>query len=203
MALKEVKGPMGFLKYFCQDFKLSKLELFYVVGLVTVVLELPFLGNGKPLLPPTGPAWAIIIIWIVAGSSGYLVDKLHFPGALGMILGLQASGLKHIRAAALAIIFLRSGLEIDLEIFKRVGAAAIRLLLVPDICVHVIEVQQRRLGTVNFIPATVVAAASFDDAIAITGYTLFINLAVRSGGNTVRDVTYGHCPLCLVFWPGA
>ena len=47
------------------------------------------------------------------------------------------------------------------------------------------------------IPATVVAAASFDDAIAITGYTLFINLAVRSGGSTAWDVMHG--PLSIVF----
>lgn len=66
--------------------------------------------------------------------------QLHFPGALGMILsgmllrnvgggivirGLQASWSKQIRAAALAIIFLRSGLEIDLE----VRALVPRLLL--------------------------------------------------------------------------
>ena len=47
------------------------------------------------------------------------------------------------------------------------------------------------------IPATVVAAASFDDAIAITGYTLFINLAVRSGGSPVWSVMHG--PLSLLF----
>ncbi|BDA43853.1 Sodium/hydrogen exchanger 9B2 [Coccomyxa sp. Obi] len=251
MELKDVKGPIGFFKYFFQDFKLSKQELLYVTGLVTIILELYgglFLAIGKPFLPPMGPAWAVIIIWIVAGSCGYLVDKLHFPGALGMILsgmllrnvgggivirGLRESWSKQIRAAALAIIFLRSGLEIDLEIFKRVGGAAIRLLLVPGICEalfdggiaipifgmpptfafalgfilkavgpalviqSMFEVQQRRLGTVKFIPATVVAAASFDDAIAITGYTLFINLAVRGGGNTVWDVMHG--PLSIVF----
>ncbi len=42
-----------------------------------------------------------------------------------------------------------------------------------------------------------VAAASFDDAIAITGYTLFINLAVRRGGNTAWDVMHG--PLSIIF----
>ena len=47
------------------------------------------------------------------------------------------------------------------------------------------------------IPATVVAAASFDDAIAITGYTLFINLAVRGGGNPTWSVMHG--PLSLIF----
>lgn len=57
--------------------------------------------------------------------------QLHFPGALGMILsgmllrnvgggivirGLRPSWSKQIRSAALAIIFLRSGLEIDLDV---------------------------------------------------------------------------------------
>ena len=57
--------------------------------------------------------------------------QLHFPGALAMILsgmllrnvndgviisGLVPSWSKQIRAAALAIIFLRSGLEIDLDV---------------------------------------------------------------------------------------
>jgi NhaP-type Na+/H+ or K+/H+ antiporter len=43
----------------------------------------------------------------------------------------------------------------------------------------------------------VVAAASFDDAIAITGYTLFINLAVHGEGNTVWNVMHG--PLSIIF----
>lgn len=51
------------------------------------------------------------------------------------------------------------------------------------------------------IPATVVAAASFDDAIAITGYTLFINLAVNlaagSDGSTGWNVAHG--PLSIAF----
>ncbi|EIE25667.1 hypothetical protein COCSUDRAFT_46326 [Coccomyxa subellipsoidea C-169] len=251
MELKEVRGPVGFFKYLFQDFKLSKQEIFYVLGLVVLILELYgglFLAIGKPFLPPQGPAWAIIFIWVVSGTCGYVVDKLHFPGALGMILsgmllrnvgggivirGLKASWSKQIRAAALAIIFLRSGLEIDLDIFKRVGGAAVRLLLVPGICEaffdggiampifgmpptfafalgfilkavgpalviqSMFEVQQRRLGTVKAIPATVVAAASFDDAIAITGYTLFINLAVQGHSNTAWNVAHG--PLSIIF----
>lgn len=46
------------------------------------------------------------------------------------------------------------------------------------------------------IPATVVAAASFDDAIAITGYTLCINLAVRGSGNAAWSAAHG--PLSIV-----
>jgi hypothetical protein len=47
------------------------------------------------------------------------------------------------------------------------------------------------------VPATVVAAASFDDAIAITGYTIFINLAVSP--NTSPGWSIAHGPLSLVF----
>ncbi|CAL5227266.1 g10197 [Coccomyxa viridis] len=248
---KDVKGPVDFIKYFFQDVVLTKHEILYVIAISVIVLELYgalLLAIGNPFLPPKGPAWAILLIWVIAGSCGYLVDKLHFPGALAMILsgvllrnvndgviisGLVPSWSKQIRAAALAIIFLRSGLEIDLDIFRRVGLSAVRLLLVPGIVEAffdgaiampifgmpptfafalgfilkavgpalviqaMFEVQQKRLGAVKSIPATVVAAASFDDAIAITGYTLFINLAVREGGNTTWSVMHG--PLSLVF----
>ena len=35
-----------------------------------------FLAIGNPFLPPKGPAWAILLIWVVAGSCGYVVDKV-------------------------------------------------------------------------------------------------------------------------------
>ena len=47
------------------------------------------------------------------------------------------------------------------------------------------------------IPATVVAAASFDDMVAITGYTIFINLAVQGEGD--RGWAIAHGPLSVVF----
>ena len=47
------------------------------------------------------------------------------------------------------------------------------------------------------IPATVVAAASFDDMIAITGYTIFIDIAVTPPGNQVWSIMHG--PLSVVF----
>ncbi len=53
------------------------------------------------------------------------------------------------------------------------------------------------------IPATVVAAASFDDAIAITGYTLCINLAVRSAGNAAWSVAHGPVSIVLGVAAGA
>ena len=64
-------------------------------------------------------------------TTGMLTTQVHIPGPLGMILagmalknirsgfiitGLRASWSKQLRGAALAIIFLRSGLELDLGV---------------------------------------------------------------------------------------
>ncbi|KAK9810538.1 hypothetical protein WJX72_012364 [[Myrmecia] bisecta] len=218
-----------------------------VVILVGLLYAGLYLAIGQPFLPE-GPAWAVLLIWAVASAGGWLVTKLHFPGPLGMILaGMAVRNIHHgsivsalprtwskeIRAAALSLIFLRSGLELDFGIFKRVGACCIRLLLVPGVieaffdgglCIAffnmpptfafavgfilkavgpalviqcMFEVQQQRLGVAKAIPATVVAAASFDDMIAITGYTLFINLAVQSTSNQAWSILHG--PLSVIF----
>lgn len=50
------------------------------------------------------------------------------------------------------------------------------------------------------IPKTVVAAASFDDMIAITGYTIFINIAVQGQSNQGWHIARG--PLSVVFGIG-
>ncbi|KAK9826729.1 hypothetical protein WJX81_002380 [Elliptochloris bilobata] len=243
-------GPGDALAWIVQDVRMKPKEIYEAVSnglLVLCFYAALYLAVGRPFLPPSGSAWAICMIWVVSGTCGYLVDKLHFPSALGMILsgmmlrnvgaglaisGLQAAWSSKIRAAALAIIFLRSGLEIDLQIFKKVGGSAVRLLFIPGIVEAffdggiaipifgmppafafalgfilkavgpalviqaMFEVQQRRLGVAKAIPATVVAAASFDDAIAITGYTLCINLAVRGSANPAWSVAHG--PLSIV-----
>jgi len=57
--------------------------------------------------------------------------------------------------------------------------------------------QKAGLGVAKGIPSLVVAAASFDDVVAITGYSLFIGLAVPSGGSLAWNIAHG--PLNLVF----
>lgn len=47
------------------------------------------------------------------------------------------------------------------------------------------------------IPATVVAAASFDDMIAITGYTIFIDIAIKGEGNQVWAIMHGPVSVVL------
>lgn len=46
---------------------------------------------------------------------------------------LPSTWSKMLRTFALGMIFLRSGLELDIRIFKRVGPAATRLLLIPGL----------------------------------------------------------------------
>jgi hypothetical protein len=94
--------------------------------------------------------------------------QLHFPGALGMILsgmllrnvnnglviqGLRASWSQQIRAAALAIIFLRSGLEIDLDV--RFGRLRRALLLFICQCL-VSQLSSRKSGG-NFVMLSALA----------------------------------------------
>jgi solute carrier family 9B (sodium/hydrogen exchanger), member 1/2 len=147
-----------------------------------------------------------------------------------------------IRQGALALIFLRSGLELDWGTFRRAGPAATRLLLIPGICEALIsgsvahavfrmpwllalslgfilkavgpaiviqlmfDLQKRGWGVDKGIPALVVAAASFDDLVAIFFYTLFINLAVKgpsSGGKSLAlDLAAGPISIAAGFLGG-
>ena len=138
---------------------------------------------------------------------------------------LRPAWKSKIRQGALAIIFLRSGLELDWAVFKRAGPASLRLLLIPGIVEAVVsgsvahavfgmpwllayalgfilkavgpaiiiqlmfDLQKRGWGVNKGIPALVVAAASFDDLVAIFFYTLFINFAVQSAGGSSSPST--------------
>jgi len=85
-------------------------------------------------------------------------------------------------------------------ILKAVGPAIIIQLM--------FDLQKRGWGVDKGIPALVVAAASFDDLVAIFFYTLFINLAVKgpsaggggasSGGNTSLALDLASGPISIV-----
>ena len=65
---------------------------------------------------------------------GMLLSGLILRNAApGLVATLPSSWSKGLRTFALGMIFLRSGLELDIRIFKRVGPAATRLLLVPGL----------------------------------------------------------------------
>lgn len=53
------------------------------------------------------------------------------------------------------------------------------------------ELQSRGYGVAKGIPSLVVAAASFDDVVAITGYTVFKSFALGGHGNMAWTVLHG------------
>lgn len=188
-----------------------------------------YLLFGSTMLPG-GKVWSVLVVWLAAQTGGALISFTGLHPLLGMLLAgvaaenvpvpwltapLPPSWKSKIRQGALAIIFLRSGLELDWAVFRRAGPAALRLLIIPGIVEAIVsgsvahavfgmpwllayalgfilkavgpaiviqlmfDLQKRGLGVAKGIPALVVAAASFDDLVAIFFYTLFINFAVQ------------------------
>ncbi|GIL49751.1 hypothetical protein Vafri_6051 [Volvox africanus] len=197
--------------------------------LVAIIYCALYLAVGPDLLPG-GNAWSTLLIFLAAHVGGALCGMLGLPPLLGMLLaglllrnatpslvsGLPPSWSATFRALALGTIFLRSGLELDLQMFRRVGPAAVRLLLLPGlveafttagaavgimkmppfwaltqgfilkavgpavVIQTMFDLQKRGLGVNKGIPAIVVGAASFDDMVAISGYSLFSSFAMSS-----------------------
>jgi NhaP-type Na+/H+ or K+/H+ antiporter len=253
MHMKEAKGWKGWLLWSTQTVRHFTLaDIWNAAGLTIILLVLYaglYLCIGAPFLPGSqGSAWAILVIWIGGHVGGFLAELINVPAPVGMICvglflrnaagavlitGLKPSWSKEIRGAALAMIFLRSGLELNLSVFKTIGLPAIKLLLIPGLVEAffnggmavalfgmtplfgfalgfilkavgpalviqlMFELQQKRLGTDRRLPTIVVAAASFDDMIAITGYTIFINIAVQGSSNNAWHIAQG--PLSVVF----
>lgn len=142
-----------------------------------------------------------------------------------------------MRAAALATIFLRCGLELDFGTMRKFKYPAIRLALIPGLvealfdaglgvalfgmsytlglCMGFIlkavgpglvvpamfRLQKSSMGTDQGIPSTVVIAASFDDAVAITGFAIFSTIAIQSVGGTTANAawTIAEGPMQVVF----
>lgn len=263
MHISEIKSPKTFLQFLTQNVtSLTKKDITNAAGILLLFLLLYcglYLCVGHPFVPgrhPEGSAWSIMVVWLAAQIGAILAEMINIPAPVGMIcaglflknvpssgvnqgiliLGLKPSWSIRIREAALAIIFLRSGLEIDLAIFKRVGWTAVKLLLIPGLVEAffdgaiaipifgmppafgfalgfilkaigpalviqlMFELQSTGLGVGKEIPKTVVAAASFDDMIAITGYTIFINIAVQGQSNQGWHIARG--PLSVVFGIG-
>lgn len=53
------------------------------------------------------------------------------------------------------------------------------------------QLQKLGLGAAKGIPSTVVIAASFDDIIAITGFSIFINVAIATGEGAAWQIASG------------
>ena len=196
------------------------------------------------IIIPGGAVFSLIFIWVAAHVGATVAKFVNVPPLLGMLLSglllrnvpgglveaLPNEWSSATRAAGLSVILMRSGLELDLVAFKRVGLAAARLTVMPglseaiatgfvatalfDLSVPLglslgfilaavspavvvggmFDLQARGYGVAKGIPSLVVAAASFDDVVAITGYTIMKAIAIRSGDNHNLGWTIMHGP---------
>ena len=206
---------------------------------------------------PWGAGFALILTWTSSKVGGEVMKKIGMPGLMGNLLagillknaipngdvtfktvrGLPDYWASDLITCGLTIIFLRGGLEIDLELVKKAGLVAVRLTCLPGItealtvaCVSMaifgmhfmlglslgfilaavspavvvgamFELKKKGYGVKQNIPVLVVAAASFDDVVAISGFAICISFAIPSAHSstttTILHATHGPVTLLL------
>eukprot|EP00882_Tetradesmus_deserticola_P034074 GHRQ01038981.1.p1 GENE.GHRQ01038981.1~~GHRQ01038981.1.p1 ORF type:complete len:499 (+),score=175.50 GHRQ01038981.1:208-1704(+) len=155
----------------------------------------------------------------------------NVPG--GVVAAFPAKWGVQMRAAALATIFLRCGLELEFKTMSLYKWPALRLAFLPGVAEALFDagvavgvfgmpfplalslgfilkavgpglvvpamfqLQKQGLGANKGIPSTVVIAASFDDIIAITGFSIFVNIAIATGDSAAWQIASG--PLQVLF----
>ena len=204
--------------------------------------------NDTEIIIPGGAVFSLIFIWAAAHIGASIAKFANVPPLLGMLLsGLLVRNVpgdlveslpnewsSATRAAGLSVILMRSGLELDLEAFQRVGLAAARLTVLPGVseailtgfvatalfnvsiplglCLGFIlaavspavvvggmfDLQARGYGVAKGIPSLIVAAASFDDVVAITGYTIMKSFAIPSDEHNNLAWTIMHGPTDVI-----
>jgi len=88
----------------------------------------------------------------------------------------------------------------QMNVFMGLTLGFILAAVSPAVVVNgMFALQKAGYGVAKGIPSLVVAAASFDDVVAITGYSLFIGLAVPSGS---LALSIAHGPLNVVLGMG-
>ena len=122
----------------------NSLEFLAHIGIVAtslLLVQLLLRENGltsDQLLPIINLSW----LWIYALLGGYISKLVHLPPLLGMLAsGIFISNLGNINvpegwrsvctSSGLAIILLRSGLELDLDSVKRSSMMTMRLTCIP------------------------------------------------------------------------
>ena len=165
-------------------------------------------------------------LWSCSYLGGYVFKVVHLPSMLGMLtVGLVVGNLSpqtkanedlssFFTSAGLAIILLRSGLELDLSSLRKASYLTLRLTLIPG-CFEAIvtalcgvliigmpwwwsislgfilaavspavvvngmlKLQHEGFGVQKGIPSLIIASASLDDIVAITGFTICIGFAI-------------------------
>lgn len=114
--------------------------------LATVTYGILVFGIGDAFLPGN-PAWATVLLWASSILGAYIANILYLPRVIGMLVaGIMLQNIPwgaidsfpdkwgvQMRAAALATIFLRCGLELSLETMNTFKFPALRLAIIPGV----------------------------------------------------------------------
>jgi NhaP-type Na+/H+ or K+/H+ antiporter len=149
--------------------------------------------------------------------------------------GLPDNWASDIITFGLTIIFMRGGLEMDLELVKKAGAASLRLTVMPGVTEAIMvgvfsmlilgmsfilglslgfilaavspavvvgamfELKKKGYGVKQNIPVLVVAAASMDDVVAISGFAICISFAIppKDPTTTTLIINLIHGPVLI------
>jgi len=123
----------------------THLDVAFVV-LAAVVYGVLFFSIGTAFLPGH-PAWCTLLLWASSIIGASIAYQLFLPRVIGMLVaGILLQNIPwsaidafpsewgtQMRAAALATIFLRCGLELDFDTMRRFKYPAINLALIPGL----------------------------------------------------------------------
>lgn len=123
----------------------THLDLSFVI-LAAVIYGVLFFSMGTAFLPGN-PTWCTLLMWACALIGALIANQIFLPRVIGMLVaGILLQNIPwsaidafpkkwgtQMRAAALATIFLRCGLELDFGTMRKYKYPAMRLALIPGI----------------------------------------------------------------------
>jgi len=189
-----------------------------------------------------GTVFALLVLVVVAWIGGWVVQKVHLPPLLGMLVvgillknvpyisvarGLDPAWSAALRSTALAVILLRAGLGLDPAALKQLSAMVFRLAFMPclaETCVVAVTshfliglpwiwgfmlgfvlaavspavvvpcllaLQEKGWGVAKGIPTLVIAAASVDDVLAISAFTIILGITFNPSADLASVILQG------------
>jgi len=189
-----------------------------------------------------GTVFALLVLVVVAWIGGWVVQQVHLPPLLGMLVvgillknvpyisvarGLDPAWSAALRSTALAVILLRAGLGLDPAALKQLSAMVFRLAFMPclaETCVVAITshfliglpwiwgfmlgfvlaavspavvvpcllaLQEKGWGVAKGIPTLVIAAASVDDVLAISAFTIILGITFNPSADLASVILQG------------
>ena len=181
-------------------FLVGKVNLPPLMGMILAGVTLTNVVDGSNLAVPD--EWGDIItaagLSIILLRSGLELD----------LKGLQHSGFTALKLTCLPgcaealVCGISSTLIFGMPLLLSLSLGFIIAAVSPAVVVvGMLKLQTLGYGVAKGIPSLVIAAASFDDAVAIAGFTIFIGLAIRSKENSVI-LSLLHGPLSLLLGIG-